>query len=83
MSLETLPGQLLTPEQAAELAGLEIEQVYKWIVTEDVPFVEAPQRSGDFRLPMHGFLSSLPNLVDLAGDLEVLDIAAKTEGESA
>lgn len=69
-----LRSQLIKTQDAANLLGVDVRTINKWIKEERIPFVELP-RSGmrrNFRIPLQGLLNSLSGTYDLSAEIAEL-----------
>lgn len=62
--------QLLSPEQAANLLGVNVRTIQAWIDKDAIPYVELPGtgRGSSYRIPLQGLLSSLGGTYGLSAD---------------
>ena len=71
---ENLKPQIHAPEQIADYLGVDREQVYLWMADEKIPYVENGE--GDYRIPLGGVQTVLPQLINIEGDLAAIHDAA-------
>jgi hypothetical protein len=81
------PPQRVSPTDVAELLKVSPRVVHDWLATGNVPYFELPSASGmrrEYRIPLQPLLISLPDLYDLAGELQELTLMGEgrrlTEG---
>lgn len=58
--MSRLKPQILTGNEAAELAGVAEEVVADWVADGAIPYVTL--LDGTVRIPMHAFLAALPEV---------------------
>lgn len=82
---EGLKLQILTPYEIAEFVDVEPEQVFKWMVTDSIPYVELQDQGGEYRIPFHGFQSCMLDLFHLeeGGDGSVREPASDNPSSAA
>jgi excisionase family DNA binding protein len=83
--LEPLTGatpRLLTTTEAAELLRVNPRTILNWIRNDAIPYLELPTSGSrpQFRIPLHGLLTSLAGTYDLEEELTRSDEAAEKEG---
>lgn len=72
---EAFKPSILDPEDIAELVAVDREQVYSWMSEDKIPYVDLGK--GEYKIPLGGFQNMMPQLFDLAGDLEAIFQATK------
>lgn len=63
--------KLLTTGEAGALVGVSARTVQNWAKADRIPYLELP--SGEYRIPLNGFLASMGGTFDLGAELVKLE----------